>query len=305
MQVALSDCDLQIYEADLDNMGFLTKSNFESALCRFICEVKKSKENADFPGKTLYQIACCLQNHLRKNNIDWNVIHGTELMRFNRMLDSVMKERAAQNIGMTVKQAEFISMRFENDLWEHGILGEDTPDKLCSTVLFLLGVNLALRAGDEHYALRHTGCDKTSQFSFEENCMGVRCLVYREDSVSKMNKSSLRDMKKERKVVRIKPCNNMFRCPIRLVEKYINLLPSHGKKPNFYLQSLKITKPSCWYQTTPVGVNTIRKVVGSLLKNAGLDGYFTNHSLYRTCATRLFPSWPKCEVGERNYWPCK
>ena len=25
-----------------------------------------------------------------------------------------------------------------------------------------------------------------------------------------------------------------------------------------------------------------------MLKNAGLDGYFTNHSLHRTCATRLF-----------------
>ena len=25
-----------------------------------------------------------------------------------------------------------------------------------------------------------------------------------------------------------------------------------------------------------------------MLKNAGLDGYFTNHSLRRTCATRLF-----------------
>ena len=32
----------------------------------------------------------------------------------------------------------------------------------------------------------------------------------------------------------------------------------------------------------------MRKTVGQLLKNAGLDGYFTNHSLRNTCATRLF-----------------
>ena len=30
------------------------------------------------------------------------------------------------------------------------------------------------------------------------------------------------------------------------------------------------------------------KVVGQLLKNAKLDGYFTNHSLRRTVTTRLF-----------------
>ena len=29
-------------------------------------------------------------------------------------------------------------------------------------------------------------------------------------------------------------------------------------------------------------------MVGELLKQAGLEGYFTNHSLRRTCATRLF-----------------
>ena len=68
----------------------------------------------------------------------------------------------------------------------------------------------------------------------------------------------------------------------------MNLTPIQGKKRNFYVQSLKIPRPSCWYSTTPVGINNIRVIVGDLLKNAGLDGYFTNHSLRRTCATRLF-----------------
>ena len=37
-------------------------------------------------------------------------------------------------------------------------------------------------------------------------------------------------MKKERKIVWIKPSYNWQRCPIRIVEKYINLLPIEGKK---------------------------------------------------------------------------
>ena len=50
-----------------------------------------------------------------------------------------------------------ISLEFENKLWETNVLGEDTLDKLRSTVLYLLGVNCTLRAGDEHYALRRPG----------------------------------------------------------------------------------------------------------------------------------------------------
>ena len=86
----------------------------------------------------------------------------------------------------------------------------------------------------------------------------------------------------------MKPNNNWKKCPVRLIEKYISLLPKTGVKPNFYLQSLRKTKPNCWYSTIPVEINTLHKVVSSLLKNAGLDGFFTNHSLHRTCATRLF-----------------
>ena len=104
----------------------------------------------------------------------------------------------------------------------------------------------------------------------------------------KTNKGGLRNMKKERKVVKIKPNTNPVRCPVRIIEKYLNLLPFGGTKPNLYLQSLQKPKPYCWYSTTPVGINMIRKVVGTLLKDVGLDGYFTNHSLRCTCATRLF-----------------
>ena len=194
-------CDLRIVEADFTDMRTMTKDNLEYSLCRFICEVKKVKDNADFPGRTLYQIMCCIQNFLRKNDVKWKILHGDEFKILENVLDNVMKERASQNIGLVKRQAQVISMRFEQDLWDRNVLGEDTPDKLRSTVLFLIGVNCALRAGDEHYALRRPGECVTSQFSFEYNSVGLRCVVYREDSVTKTNKGGLRDMKKERKIV--------------------------------------------------------------------------------------------------------
>ena len=285
MRVDQSDCDLNIVYADLDDVASLTKENFEYLMCRFICEVRKAKENADFPGRTLYQIVCSIQNFLRKRDINWKLVHnGNKFCRFQHVLDNVMKERVSRNIGAIRKQAQVISMRHEEQLWERGVLCQDTPEKLRETVLFVLGVNLALHAGDEHYALWRIN----PQITFEYNSLGVRCMVYSEDTVTKTNRGGLSDMKKERKAVWVKPSENWQRCPVRIVEKYMNLLPLEGKKANFYLQSLKKIKPNCWYSIVPVGINSLRKVVASLLKDAGLDGFFTNHSLRRTCATCLF-----------------
>lgn len=49
-----------------------------------------------------------------------------------------MKERAKQNIGMIKKQVQVITHSFEDELWKKSILGEDTPDKLRQTVLFMI-----------------------------------------------------------------------------------------------------------------------------------------------------------------------
>ena len=217
------DYEHQIVFTDLDDLSSLMKENLEYCLCRFIVEVRKVKEDEDYPGRTLYQMACALQNHLKKNKINWKLVHGSEFCNFNRVLDKVMQEHAALSIGTVRRQAQVISIEFEEKLWNQNVLGEDTPDKLRSTVLYLLGVNCALRVGDEHYALRRLGGCTSSQLSFEQNSMGVRCLVYREDSVTKTNRGGLRDMKKERKIVWIKPNNNYLRCPVRIVEKYLKL----------------------------------------------------------------------------------
>lgn len=55
-----------------------------------------------------------------------------------------MKMRARQGIGRK-ESSDAISLEQEDLLWGKGILGESTPDQLRETVLFLLGVNLALR----------------------------------------------------------------------------------------------------------------------------------------------------------------
>ena len=183
-----------------------------------------------------------------------------------------------------------ITFAFEQKLWDLGILGEDTPDKLRDTCLFLLGVNCLLRAVDEHYHLRRDMPNKASQLSFRMNDFGEKCLVYQEDTVTKTHDGGLSDMRRDRKVVWVFPnTQNVTKCPVRLVQKYINLCPkSYHKKENFYLKGLTKKTPVQWYGEQVVGSHTLSKVIKKLMKEAEIEGYFTNHSARRTGGTRLF-----------------
>ena len=229
-----------------------------------------------------------IQKYLHIIKIMWRLVDSVEFIDLQTVLDNVMQERAAMNVGVTKRQAKVITYKTEQELWEKGLLGEDSPDKLRDTVLFLLGVNLYLRAIEDHYNLRRTTPLEKSQISFEQSESGQECLVYREDSVTKTHDGGLNDMRKERKIAWIFPSQDILRCPVRLTKKYLALCPPFFAKNNFYLKALTKTRPSQWYANQVVGQNTLGKVVKELMNAVEIEGFFTNHSLRRTGSTRLF-----------------
>ena len=133
--------DVAIYYADLRNLKELTTENFVHAMCRFIPEVTRKKGEGPYPGRTLYQMYTSIQKYLNVNKIPWKILEGPKFEDLHNVLDNVMKERTKANIGTVKCQSSLITYEYENELWEKGILGEDQPDKLRDTVLFLLGIN--------------------------------------------------------------------------------------------------------------------------------------------------------------------
>ena len=77
------------------------------------------------------------------------------------------------------------------------------------------------------------------------------------------------------------------RCPVRLHELYNALCPSNRPDDAFYLCPLDKPTDKQWFSIAPVGVNTLSNVVKRLCSTAGFVGYFMNHSLRATAATRL------------------
>ncbi len=144
-RVKMPDCDPQIRWCNLDALNTLNRSNLCVALCRFVSEIRR-QDRCEFPGQTLYQITIMLQLYLEKRGFDFKLIDDREMVKFCTVLDNLMKVRARQGIGRK-ESSDPISLEQEEILWSQGILGENTPDQLRETVLYLLGVNLALRGG--------------------------------------------------------------------------------------------------------------------------------------------------------------
>ncbi len=45
---------------------------------------------------------------------------------------------------------------------------------------------------------------------------------------------------------------------------------------------------SAWYLDAPIGVNKLHNFVKDITKEAGIDGFFSNHSLRSTVATSMY-----------------
>ena len=282
--------DVRILRADLNDLLCMTESDFEYSMCKFLAEVVKVKDGTEYPGRTLYQFCVAIQKYLFSKGLKWKLIDGGRFETLCNVLDNLMKERANQGIGTTVKRAELLSSKEQDEMWSKGILGESTPSQLRDTVLFIMGIHVGLRAGDEHYALHRDSTDRPSQIQFQRNDKGVCCAVYTEDFVTKTNDGGLKSMNKERKIVWVYPSSNKVRCPVCILDKYMSLLPPvrHNRKANFYLRSLECVSPVQWYREQVVGLNTLKKTIKTLAEYANIQGYFTNHSLRRSGTTRLF-----------------
>lgn len=137
---------------------------------------------------------------------------------------------------------------------------------------------------------------------------GFKYLSFSEDLKSKTNQGGIAT--KNFRPRHLNVYGNRFnsdRDVVRLYEKYIGLLPDSPKCSALYKYGLCCSsmKPKCWFSDKPVGINSLKKVVNSLMRQAGIDGRFTNHSLHATTATRMFEKGVdeqliKCVTGHKS-----
>lgn len=262
----------------------MTKDEICFCLSRFVLEVKK--ENGEpYPSETVYEMLISIQLYFDMHGREMKFFSDPEFITLRNIVDTHMKQLASNGYKARRRQAEVIEQDEEEKLWEKGVLGDSTPQKLVDTVLYLFGLHFALRAGQEHRSIRF----HKSQVSLQSDKEGLRYLCYNED-MSKTHQGGLKHRKIKPKTVRAyENIKNPQRCIVRLYEKYISHRPTNRKcSPAFYLRPLSNPVSDVWYSCQPIGINTISKTVSRICKNAGLHGFRTNHSLRATAASRLY-----------------
>ena len=294
--------NLRNYSCDLDDLSTVNKTDLNEAMCRFITEVKKI-DGSDYPPKTLYDIVICVQFWLETQGLAWKLLSEDAFQDLKFTLDNLMKERTALGLGNNVRQAQVVGLNDEESMWKSGILGCHNPQVLLNTIVYLLGLHCALRAGKEHRGLRSLPFN--SQFEFRVDSSGEYYVHYKEDLGLKTNKGGLKQRKIEAKEVDIFPSSNVDHCPVRIFKKYLELLPKYRVTQSLYLQPKKKFNAQTWYLDRPVGIHSLRKVVKNLCLNSSVEGYFTNHSLRSSSATRMYEGGVEeqqiCEItGHRS-----
>ena len=269
------------------DFGALTVEEMQFWLCRFVLEVRKV-DGEHYCPSTLYQLCCGLLRHLRNNcnQVDVNIFEDREFYQFQSTLDAEMKRLNANGKYIEKRQAQSISIADEKYLWEQGLLGEHSPQALLDTMVYLTGLYFALRSGNEHRRLRHS----PSQLQLVEPPNDRSYIIYRED-VSKTNQGGLNSRrKKPKEVVHYANITYPEKCFVHLYKVYTPRCPVDRPANAFYLKPLSKPKSQVWYSKVALGHNALQQTVPRLMKNAGYTGYYTNHSLRVSAASRLYDS---------------
>ena len=198
-----------------------------------------------------------------------------------------MKERHAAGLGVK-KSSEIIPASVECRLLESKVIGLDSPQQLLNGVIYFLGIYLALHGVSEHNNLRRPGCDPQITIGKDSRC--IKCLIYREDPLSKTNQGGLSTRGRSSKIVYVYPTSDQTRDPVTYYKKYCSLLAPSTTSKKLYCRAKKNYNAKQWFCDQPYGINKIKSAVKEMCKEAGIVGKFTNHSLRATCASRMYSS---------------
>ena len=116
------------------------------------------------------------------------------------------------------------------------------------------------------------------------------CIIY-DETVSKTYHGGLKDLKYKPRVVKHVCCvdknDKHFPCLVNCYTKYIDNIRSLDKNKDAFYFKPNPDSAVFSYQNSPLGINTLNKILPELCGAAGLPRK-TSHNLRVTCATRLF-----------------
>ena len=266
----------------------LVKSSKEvvvRVLSYFVHEVR-DRNGKPYNRDTLYDLMSSINAYFKQSGVPYSFIDDKDFFPLKNTLDNKMKDLSAEGLIAPRIQAEPITVKEINIMWERGVLGDDTPERLVDTLLLLNGTLFAMRAVKEQYNL------KVGQINvYYDDDIGEKYLFY-EEYKSKCNQGGISSRGHKNKDGRAyQNLANPSRCLVRLHEKYMSLRPTAINCSNkYYLRPLTNPAPDAkvWYTCQARGRHKLEHVVERLCASAGLGGRRSNHSTRAAVATLMY-----------------
>ena len=160
-----------------------------------------------------------------KAKVELNLMSDPEFLPL-RKLDSLYRKLHSAGIGSSVRKTEVLNDEDEEKVWASGVLNPDTLQGLLKCAFFLNGKNFCLRGGIEHREL------KLSQYTREVVTVNGKKLKNRSGRLKQLHQAN--------KTVHQYESEDIPRCHVLLLDKYIAELPAEAKAKDIFHMKPKI-----------------------------------------------------------------
>ena len=242
-------------------------------LCRFFMDVRKKNGGVYEPG-LLASFQRSIQRYLNDHNCSTNVMKDQEFAKSREVLSARKRDLVVNNAkGNRPQAARELTEDEEDLLFQTNQFGEDDPEVLQRTVWWLLSLHFGFRARDECRRLQW------GDIAVEDDPVsGKQVLEWKAERGSKTRQGDGHC----RAFCPKAHATNTECCPVR---------PNEMKKPDApFFQAINHSRAPdnpVWYSRAALGKNKIGEFLTKAAKNAGLPGNVTNHSVWKTCISRL------------------
>lgn len=221
-----------------------------------------------------------IDRYLREKAYEASIMDSGVFKSSREMVEYKRKSLKAAGMGNKPNQAIPLTSEELEILWNNGGFGDSNPQELTAAMWYLLALHFGFRGSHETRQL------KMGDIELKEDAVGDHYLEFSE------RLSKTRQGTGNNRAFNPKAWAKGGRdCPVRIYNEYTKRKPEKmlAAGQPFYLAINHMRKPGSpkWFSASPLGHNSIVKIMKCAGLRAGLNRRVTNHVVRKTSITTL------------------